>query len=121
MLDKFHRFYQDWNRLQAELSGLSAGGEVRSSQGASRGGRRGHRVRPASSRGIPEGLRYQVLSRDGGRCVLCGRSQADGVKLHVDHILPRSQGGTATLDNLQTLCAPCNRGKSNRDQRDWRR
>jgi hypothetical protein len=27
----------------------------------------------------------------------------------VDHIVPRSKGGTDTLDNFQTLCSECNR------------
>lgn len=57
-------------------------------------------------------LRYQVLKRDHYRCVLCGRSAKDGVKLHVDHIKPVSRGGKTELNNLRTLCADCNLGKS---------
>jgi HNH endonuclease len=64
---------------------------------------------------------WQVLARDSWICKSCGRSpKADGVTLHVDHILPRSKGGTDGLDNLQTLCAKCNLGKSNRDSTDLR-
>jgi 5-methylcytosine-specific restriction endonuclease McrA len=33
--------------------------------------------------------------------------------LHVDHIKPWSHGGETIEDNLQTLCATCNLGKSN--------
>ncbi|MCL2773745.1 MAG: HNH endonuclease [Oscillospiraceae bacterium] len=66
------------------------------------------------SRNIPLSLRYQVLKRDNSKCVVCGRSVKDGVILHVDHIIPFSLGGLTTLDNLQTLCAECNIGKSNR-------
>jgi 5-methylcytosine-specific restriction endonuclease McrA len=29
-----------------------------------------------------------------------------------DHILPVAHGGATTLQNLQLLCAECNRGKS---------
>ena len=34
----------------------------------------------------------------------------------IDHILPRSRGGTDDPDNLQLLCAACNSTKSNRTQ-----
>jgi len=55
--------------------------------------------------------RYLVLKRDGYRCVMCGATATEGAKLQVDHILPKSKGGKAVLDNLQTLCDRCNRGK----------
>jgi len=72
-----------------------------------------------SSRHIPAGLRYQVLERDGGVCVLDGEGPPE-FTLHMDHIVPLSRGGTTTLDNLQTLCSRCNLGKGNRDDTDWR-
>lgn len=50
----------------------------------------------------------QILERDGYRCVLCGRGEAEGVELHVDHIKPRELGGKATIANGQTLCAQHN-------------
>lgn len=60
-------------------------------------------------------LRYEIIQRDGGRCCICGRSPAeDGVKLHVDHIIPVSKGGKTEASNLQTLCESCNLGKGNR-------
>lgn len=65
---------------------------------------------------MTDSLRYDILKRDGFRCVLCGRSANDGVKLHVDHILPVSRGGKTERDNLRTLCSDCNMGK--RDKYD---
>ena len=67
-------------------------------------------------------LRYAVLKRDGAKCALCCSTRADGVRLHVDHIKPRSVFPELELDpeNLQVLCEPCNLGKSNLDQTDWR-
>jgi 5-methylcytosine-specific restriction endonuclease McrA len=32
----------------------------------------------------------------------------------VDHVVPRSRGGSDTWDNLVTSCAPCNRKKADR-------
>lgn len=57
-------------------------------------------------------LRYEIMARDGFRCVKCGRGPSDGVILEVDHICPVSAGGRTEPDNLETLCRDCNRGKS---------
>lgn len=59
-------------------------------------------------------LRYEVLKRDKFRCQICGASQSDGVKLHVDHIMPVSKGGKTEMKNLRTLCDMCNLGKSDK-------
>jgi hypothetical protein len=67
---------------------------------------------------VSESIRYQVLKRDR-RCQLCGAGP-ESSPLQVDHIVPRSQGGTNEIENLQVLCAVCNRGKSNRDDEDFR-
>lgn len=58
-------------------------------------------------------LRFLVMRRDRFRCCQCGASPAisPATVLVVDHVVPWSQGGLTTLDNLQTLCAPCNGGK----------
>ena len=67
-------------------------------------------------------LRYDFMRDRDGRCQCCGRSAADGVKVNVDHILPRQTHPELALcyANLQVLCGPCNRGKGNRDHTDWR-
>lgn len=68
------------------------------------------------------GLWWDILMRDRWTCNACGRtSRDDGVRLEVDHILPRSKGGTDHPTNLQVLCRKCNIGKSNRDATDLRR
>lgn len=58
--------------------------------------------------GMPAELRHAVFERDGGRCVECGGS----FDIQYDHILPVAHGGATTLENLQRLCAECNRSKS---------
>jgi len=57
---------------------------------------------------IPTELRRAVFERDGGRCVECGSN----FDLQYDHVLPVAHGGATTLENLQLLCADCNRRKS---------
>ena len=54
---------------------------------------------------VTRAMRYDVLRRDGFRCVKCGRG---------DHIKPVSRGGKSVMDNLQTLCEDCNCGKGNK-------
>lgn len=62
-------------------------------------------------------LRYSVLLDSNGLCVKCGRGAVDGVKIHVDHIKPRSKYPELALDpsNLRVLCEDCNLGKSDSD------
>lgn len=55
-------------------------------------------------------IRKAVLDRDGHACKHCGT----GDDLTLDHIIPRSRGGTDDLANLQTLCRTCNSRKGAR-------
>jgi len=68
---------------------------------------------------VADELRYRVLKEARGRCALCGASVKD-VPLDVDHILPRSRKGATAYENLQALCAKCNRTKRNQDATDFR-
>lgn len=56
---------------------------------------------------IPEEVRRQVFRRDGGRCAACGNDEL----LQFDHVIPVVMGGASSPENLQLLCAPCNRDK----------
>jgi hypothetical protein len=60
-------------------------------------------------------LRFKVLHRDRFTCCGCGKSPATsiGTVLHIDHVIPWSKGGETVLENLKTMCAQCNLGKSN--------
>lgn len=65
---------------------------------------------------VRPGLWWEILARDKWTCCSCGRTVKEhNITLHVDHIIPRSKGGTDSRDNLQALCMKCNIGKSNRD------
>ena len=56
--------------------------------------------------------RMKVLTRDGRRCFICGRSPANYVdlELHVHHIVPWGTGGITEPENLVTLCGTCHGG-----------
>ncbi|AGT09974.1 HNH nuclease [Paracoccus aminophilus JCM 7686] len=60
-------------------------------------------------------LRIAILERDKRLCVLCIRSGRPVVAHSVDHIVPKSKGGTDDLDNLQSLCRPCHAAKTARE------
>jgi len=60
---------------------------------------------------ISETTRQDVLNRDNCRCRACGFS--DSLTLEIDHVKPRSLGGSDNLDNLQALCSFCNNTKKN--------
>jgi 5-methylcytosine-specific restriction endonuclease McrA len=66
--------------------------------------------REAKKREIGKRLRTAVYERDAYRCRHCGTHR----DLCLDHIIPESRGGAATLDNLQTLCRSCNSTKGTR-------
>lgn len=68
---------------------------------------------------VPGSLRYLVLQRARGRCEACGISNQERA-VQVDHIVPRTKGGTNELSNLQALCSACNGQKLDRDATDFR-
>lgn len=63
----------------------------------------------SQSRSISATTKKIVYSRDGGICQCCGSS----ANLEFDHITPYSCGGSSDVSNIQLLCQPCNRSKSN--------
>jgi len=67
-----------------------------------------------TGRSVPPRLRWRVFARDDFTCKKCGRSpRKHGVALQADHVTAWTNGGETVLENLQTLCEDCNRGKSN--------
>ncbi len=57
--------------------------------------------------------RRNIFARDGNRCQYCGQRFPTS-ELSLDHVLPRSQGGGATWENLVCACLPCNVRKGGR-------
>jgi 5-methylcytosine-specific restriction endonuclease McrA len=68
----------------------------------------GHRSRHRTP--ISGSIKVRVLTRARGRCECCGAHEHQRA-LEVDHIVPRNQGGSDDLSNLQALCFRCNAGK----------
>ena len=58
----------------------------------------------------------EILRNGGYRCAMCGATKDEGALLHADHIVPRSKGGKATVDNGQLLCSQHNNLKKNYGQ-----
>lgn len=59
-----------------------------------------------------------IASPAAPACVVCGLDDLDA--LEVDHVVPRSRGGSNALHNLQLLCGPCNQAKGARTMEEWR-
>lgn len=57
-------------------------------------------------------LRKSVLLRDQHLCQHCLQLGIYTKATDVDHINPKSLGGTDDFDNLQSLCKKCHRAKS---------
>jgi hypothetical protein len=93
-------------------------------------------------RRTPEMVRVENHLRRGARLQGCGKFKAEQinqllvdqhylcanpfcrinlrtVKRHIDHDLSLARGGTNDIDNLQWLCAPCNRKKHLKTMKEW--
>ena len=62
----------------------------------------GHRVGP--------GIRNYLRVRWDTKCAYC---EAEKVPLNVDHLQPKSRGGSNRISNLALACYPCNIAKAN--------
>lgn len=57
----------------------------------------------------------QVEVRAQERCEYCRMHQSlQGARFHVEHVVPRSHGGSSVLENLAWACPGCNLRKSDR-------
>lgn len=77
-----------------------------SANGSGAARERAERERIAGGR-VSAPTRRMVFARDERTCVACGSRD----RISIDHIIPLIHGGTNDLDNLQTLCIPCNSSK----------
>lgn len=76
--------------------------------------------RNGSAKGCTPPLRERIFDRDDGRCRYCGVLVVRGHNLRrgdqftIDHVIPRSRGGTNDESNLVTACFACNHRKANK-------
>ena len=57
--------------------------------------------------------RRNIYARDGYTCQYCGK-HGRGVELNLDHVIPKSQGGATTWENVVCSCVKCNTRKGGR-------
>jgi Homing endonuclease associated repeat/HNH endonuclease len=113
----YEKRFGSWNKALLAFSDFISLAESVSdipqflNEGAAESNRRSLRRTP---RNVNWRLRARVLIRDACICRMCGDSPAKNPEctLHSDHIIAWANGGETVEENLQTLCAKCNIGKS---------
>ncbi len=56
-------------------------------------------------------VREYLLEKFKRKCVYCGKTD---IPLEIEHIIPKSRGGTNRIDNLAIACRSCNQEKGNK-------
>ncbi len=57
--------------------------------------------------------RRNIYARDSNRCQYCGKRMPT-TELSLDHVVPKSQGGKSTWENIVCCCVKCNVKKGGR-------
>jgi 5-methylcytosine-specific restriction enzyme A len=65
-------------------------------------------------------IRNAVMQRDQHLCQPCLMMGRPTPAREVDHIIPKSQGGTDDMDNLQCICTECHKDKTQQEARTAR-
>lgn len=77
------------------------------------------------SHAIPKFVRVLIFRRDNWRCYLCGiqvvmqPKKGGDNRATIDHVIPKSAGGTSHSANLKTCCSKCNFAKDSMTLRDY--
>jgi 5-methylcytosine-specific restriction endonuclease McrA len=61
-------------------------------------------------------IREYLLEKWNRRCAYCS---VENVPFEIEHIQPKSKGGSDRVSNLTIACHPCNQSKGNQDIRDF--
>ena len=67
---------------------------------------RANRVQASTTRYVPAGIRRAVWARDNAQCAFVGPAGRCTARafLHLHHVIPFSEGGPTSVDNLQLRC-----------------
>lgn len=76
--------------------------------------------RPVVARNVGSKIRREILERNGFTCQVCGAGAGEEsgcepgkkCRLQIDHVVPISQGGTDSVDNLRAVCVYYNKSKA---------
>lgn len=101
---------------------VSDSGEI-TSQDLARRFRYSGRIGKISKQGLPVYSAYfksWLWAQQAGRCGYCGDDLAPGLCSRIDHVIPRSGGGSNLPPNVTYSCGACHAGKSNRGIADVR-
>lgn len=61
--------------------------------------------------------RRNIFARDNNQCQYCGK-KFPTTELSLDHVVPRSQGGVSSWENIVCACVSCNVRKGGRTPRE---
>ena len=61
-------------------------------------------------------IREYLLEKWGRKCAYCGKSN---VPLEIEHIVPKSRGGSNRVSNLTIACHECNQSKGNQTAKEF--
>jgi len=72
------------------------------------------RIGTIKRKGIPNSVKAELWEKAGGRCYHCGGKINPFDNLHIDHLIPLSNGGADHMDNYVLSCAACNLKKGDK-------
>ncbi len=61
-------------------------------------------------------VREYLLEKFDRKCMYCGK---ENVSLEIEHIIPKSRGGSNRIDNLGIACHECNQAKGNKTAEEF--
>lgn len=64
-------------------------------------------------------VREYLLEKFNRKCAYCKKPFSNTVKAEIEHVTPRSKGGSNRISNLVIACHDCNQAKGSQDIRDF--
>lgn len=79
----------------------------------------GHGQRITTPR-VRRARRSEVWTKTGGRCYYCGIELDPSTNASIDHLIPQSEGGLHSLENVVPACRRCNSAKGTKSLEAFR-